>query len=100
MEDFSLRVCAIIRDIPQGRVCTYGRIAAMAGSSRGARQVSRLLYSSSRKRGLPWHRVVNAAGGISLGGESGELQRALLESEGVGFSKDGKVILSSFLWNP
>jgi methylated-DNA-protein-cysteine methyltransferase-like protein len=100
MTDFSLRVISLITQIPQGKISTYGRIAAMAGAPRGARQVSRLLHSSSRKQNLPWHIVVNATGGIALSGDAGELQRAMLESEGVDFSNTGKVLLSRFLWKP
>ncbi len=98
MEEFSLRVIEIIRQIPSGMVCSYGRIAAMAGNPRGARQVARLLHSSARSRDLPWQRVVNSTGGISLPDRAGELQRALLESEGVLFTTSGRVDLKQHLW--
>lgn len=98
MEEFSLRVIEIIKKIPPGKVCTYGRIAALAGAPRGARQVARLLHSSSRKQKMPWHRVVNASGGISLQGDAALIQRGLLEAEGVVFSQSGKVRLSAHLW--
>lgn len=72
----------VIKNIPQGKVLTYGRVAALAGKSNGARQISRLLYSMSKKHDLPWHRVINAKGKISLKPSCGyELQKALLESE-------------------
>lgn len=100
MEEFSERVIALIKKIPSGRVSSYGRIAQMAGAPRGARQVARLLHSSSRKHNLPWHRVVGSSGGISLPDDAGSLQRALLESEGVEFTAGGNVILSRFLWQP
>jgi len=100
MEEFTLRVIALIKEIPAGKVSSYGRIAALAGAPRGARQVARILHSSSRKQNLPWHRVVNSSGGISLPGDSGLIQRGLLESEGIAFTKAGRVNLSLFLWSP
>ncbi|MDC7232301.1 MAG: MGMT family protein [Spirochaetales bacterium] len=98
MEEFSLRVIEIIRSIPEGKVSSYGRIAVLAGAPRGARQVARLLHSSSRKHNMPWHRVVNSSGGISLEGDAGQIQRGLLEAEGVEFTTSGKVKLSAHLW--
>jgi methylated-DNA-protein-cysteine methyltransferase-like protein len=90
----------LIRAIPRGRVATYGQIAVMAGLPNGARQVARLLASSSRAHRLPWHRVINASGGISLAsGAGGELQRSLLAGEGVAFRR-GKVNLRRFGWRP
>lgn len=83
MTDFTEQVLEIIKSIPFGRVMTYGQIAAYAGNPRGARQVSRILSSMSQKHGLPWHRVINSKGGISLTGEPGFSQGELLSSEGV-----------------
>ncbi len=72
----------------------------MADLPHGARQVARLLHSSSGTQRLPWHRVINVAGGISLpSGSGGELQRALLEKEGVVFVR-GKVNLKRYAWRP
>ena len=100
MEGTSRRIIELIRAIPRGRVATYGQIARMAGLPRGARQVARILHSSSRTRRLPWHRVINASGGISLApGYGGELQRALLEKEGVVFLR-GRVNLRRYAWRP
>lgn len=98
---FSQRVIAAIKKIPAGRVATYGQIAAFAGSWRASRQVAYVLHSSSDKENLPWHRVINSRGGISLpAGYGGELQRRLLKAEGVKFKKDGTVDLKRFLWQP
>jgi methylated-DNA-protein-cysteine methyltransferase-like protein len=100
VQDTSRRIIELIRSIPRGRVATYGQIAAMAGMPHGARQVARLLHSSSDAYRLPWHRVINAAGGISLpDGSGGELQRALLEREGVIVLR-GKVNLRRYAWRP
>jgi methylated-DNA-protein-cysteine methyltransferase related protein len=95
---FTLRVIEAIRAIPRGMVATYGQIAVLAGSPNGARQVIWVLNSCSRSENLPWHRVVNSRGTISLQGEDGMEQRALLEAEGVRFDDDGRIDLSQFLW--
>ena len=99
--EFHKRTIAVINKIPRGKVATYGQIAAMAGSPRGARQVVRTLHSSSDKEGLPWHRVINSKGMISLPpGRGFELQQRLLESEGVEFDRKGRVDLKRFQWKP
>lgn len=101
MLPFTQKVICIIKAIPPGKVLTYGRIAALAGKPGGARQVSRFLHSMSRKYDLPWHRVINAKGEISLQRSRGyELQKALLESEGVEFSLNSRVDLKTYLWLP
>ena len=97
---FHTRVISLIRTIPAGKVATYGQIAAMAGSPRAARQVVRVLHSSSEKESLPWHRVINREGRISLGkGDGYELQKALLEDEGVVFGLTDRVDLNRFGWS-
>jgi methylated-DNA-protein-cysteine methyltransferase-like protein len=98
---FHHRVVAVIKKIPRGKVATYGQIAALAGDPRGARQVVRVLHSSSQKERLPWHRVINARGRISLPHGGGyELQKAMLDDEGVEFGKEGNIDLEIFLWSP
>jgi methylated-DNA-protein-cysteine methyltransferase-like protein len=88
-----------IKQIPKGRVASYGRIAAMAGLANGARQVVRVLHSSSEKEHLPWHRLLKKDGSIAFAlGEGFELQRQLLEAEGVEVSPEGKVDLLRFGW--
>lgn len=83
MKQFTEDVIEIIKMIPSGKVMTYGQIAAYAGLPRGARQVSRILHSMSEKYGLPWHRVINSKGGISLTGEAGYIQGQMLANEGI-----------------
>ncbi len=96
---FTQRALHIITRIPEGRVLTYGRAAALAGNPGGARQISRILHSMSAKYDLPWHRVVNSKGKISLKPSNGyELQKALLESEGIQFSPARTIDLSVYLW--
>ena len=83
MTNFTEQVLEIIKAIPRGKVMTYGQIAAYAGNPRSARQVSRILHSMSMKHNLPWHRVINAKGTISLTGEAGFVQGEMLASEGI-----------------
>lgn len=97
MNDFTKHVIQIIQKIPEGKVMTYGQIAAIAGNSRGARQVSWILHAMSKKYRLPWHRVINASGKISLQGSE---QRELLELEDVTFDSSGKIDLAVYRWNP
>lgn len=98
---YTRKVIDIIAAIPAGKVSTYGIVAAHAGNSRGARQVARILHSSSGKYGLPWHRVVNRGGKISLPEGSGyDLQKRLLKEEGVEFGKNDRIPFEKYLWWP
>jgi methylated-DNA-protein-cysteine methyltransferase-like protein len=76
------QILATIREIPPGKVSTYGAIAKAAGLPRGARLVARTLHGSF---GLPWHRVLGAGGEIKLRGDSAIEQRLRLEAESVIF---------------
>ena len=98
---FFRRVVMMIKKIPRGKVATYGQMAALAGNPRAARQVAWVLHSASHKEKLPWQRVINSQGGISLPRYGGyELQRALLVKEGVKFDVDDRIALARFQWNP
>ncbi|MBW2592430.1 MAG: MGMT family protein [Deltaproteobacteria bacterium] len=98
---FTLKVKSLIKQIPEGKVCTYGFLAGLAGNPGGARQVARILHSCSEKDGLPWHRVVNRYGKISLRPDDGyDVQRQLLETEGIAFGLNDAICLDSFLWMP
>lgn len=90
-------ILAAIRRIPRGRVSTYGEIATVAGLPRRARLVGTVLKQTAVK--VPWHRVVNASGRISLaaGSPSHERQRALLKREGVVFRGD-RISLAQYGW--
>jgi methylated-DNA-protein-cysteine methyltransferase-like protein len=99
--EFEHRAKNVIKAIPRGKVATYAQVAALAGNHRGARQVVRVLHSSSDKDRLPWHRVINSHGGISLErGRGFEEQRRLLLEEGVRVSRLGRVDLEEFQWEP
>ena len=96
---FTQRVKEVIRKIPRGKVATYGQIAAYAGSPRAVRQVVWILNSSSRKDKLPWHRVINRNGKISLKPNHGyEIQKMLLRKEGVKFDKSDVIDFELYLW--
>jgi len=94
--EFSIEIIRIIGSIPEGRVISYGRIAEIAGNPKAARQVSRLLHSSSEKHNLPWHRVIGSSGTISLKGSGADLQRQLLKAEGIVFGLDGRIDLDRY----
>jgi methylated-DNA-protein-cysteine methyltransferase-like protein len=98
---FFRRVVNVIKKIPRGKVATYGQIAALAGNPRGARQVAWVLHSASDKEKLPWQRVINSKGTISLPRYGGyELQKALLVKEKIKFDGNDGVDLARFQWRP
>jgi methylated-DNA-protein-cysteine methyltransferase related protein len=98
-DPFQQRIVRLLKRIPRGKVATYGLIATMAGNPAAARQVVRALHSSSEKEKLPWFRVVNSSGKISLPRGAGyEEQRARLEAEGIVFSASGRIDLKKYLW--
>jgi len=100
-QTFFHTVAARLKKIPRGKVATYGQIAALAGNPRAARQVAWVLHSASDKEKLPWQRVINSQGGISLPRYGGyELQRALLVKEGVKFDAADRIDLVRFQWKP
>ncbi len=98
---FTERAVALIKQIPSGKVMTYGQIAGLAGSPRGARQVVRVLHSMSKKHNLPWHRVINSKGEIGFKDEEMYVvQKLSLEAEGILVSSDGKLDLKVYLYEP
>lgn len=94
------RIYAVVRRIPAGRVATYGQVARIAGIVNGARQVGYALHALPEHRAVPWHRVVNARGAISLRGGGDATQRILLEREGVRFGAGGRIDLAAHGWRP
>lgn len=94
------RLYAVIRRVPRGRVATYGQIAELAGLEGHARQVGYALHALPAKSRVPWHRIVNARGEVSArsSDDSHELQRLLLEAEGVEFDPRGRIDLQRFQW--
>lgn len=94
-----LRIYAVARRIPPGRVATYGQIAAIVGDCT-PRMVGYAMAAVPPGSGVPWHRVINAQGKISLRADGGgsEEQRARLEAEGIIFDGEGRVNLRRVQW--
>lgn len=93
-------ILSAIKRIPKGKVASYGQVARWAGQPRGARQVARILHSLSERENLPWHRVINSQGCISLPMDGhGALQARVLRKEGVKVDKMGKIGRSFFISN-
>jgi methylated-DNA-protein-cysteine methyltransferase-like protein len=97
---FKNKVISIIKKIPYGKVTTYGTVAVLAGNPRGARTVGWILASQSEKYNLPWQRVINRRGFISIKGSinSKEVQKGLLQAEGIEVSPDFMVNLKEYGW--
>ncbi|MCB1321242.1 MAG: MGMT family protein [Leptospiraceae bacterium] len=99
--DLRNRIVQCIKSIPAGRVASYGQIAKMAGHPRAARQVARVLRQSGRSENLPWHRIINSSGRISLPGR-GQVdspyarQKSLLIKEGIKFDATDRVDFKQF----
>ncbi len=98
-EGYFQEVYRIVRAVPPGLVTTYGSVAALAGRPGGARTVGWAMRALQRGSDVPWHRVINAQGSISLPSPSAELQQALLENEGVEFDEKGQVDLARYGWD-
>ena len=101
MQLFTEKVVEIIKNIPAGKIMSYGQIARLAGSPKGARQVVRILHSMSKKYQLPWHRVINSHGEIVLrDAESSRAQKFLLQSEGIELIDDRFIDLKQYQFHP
>lgn len=98
---FARAVYALVREVPRGTVITYGQVAAILGHPRAARAVGTALANlpNPLARIVPWQRVINASGRISIRGDvqRPDLQRQLLELEGIPF-RGGQVDLRRFRW--
>lgn len=99
----SARIYAVVQQIPTGCVATYGDIAKLAGLPRHARLVGYALHALPANTELPWYRVVNSQGQLSLGKLSlvgAAEQHARLLSEGIEFTPQGRVPLKHYRWQP
>jgi methylated-DNA-protein-cysteine methyltransferase-like protein len=98
------RIWSVVRRIPRGRVATYGQVARIAGLPRQPRMVGYALHALPDEvaSSVPWQRVINAQGKISLRAFAGSeaVQRKLLEREGVRFDARARVDLERFGWRP
>lgn len=95
-------ILTVVRRIPRGRVATYGQIAALAGLERQPRLVGYALHALPSHTTVPWHRVINSRGMVSIraDGTASLSQRLLLEREGVHFDRRGRVSLERHQWRP
>lgn len=95
------RIFEMVEAIPLGKVATYGQIGKLVGGCSGRMvgfALASLRFAGGRK--VPWQRVINRSGKISLTGPDAALQRALLEEEGVRFDVEDAVDLDDFGWKP
>ncbi|NEP18878.1 MAG: methyltransferase [Leptolyngbya sp. SIO4C1] len=96
------KIYDIVRQIPYGQVATYGQVAELAGLFGKPRVVGYALYHVAPDDDIPWHRVINAKGEISQSAfrdGSDDLQRVMLEAEGVVFEQN-KISLARYRWQP
>lgn len=105
MGAFSDRVFAVVRQIPRGKVATYGQIARIIGAPRSARYVGYALRANpspgTDPASIPCHRVVFKDGGMATGFAFGGpgIQQEMLEAEGVVFDDEGRVLMDEHLWD-
>lgn len=96
------RIYEVVKKIPKGRVASYGAVAAMAGNPRWSRVVGYALHVNPDPENIPCYRVVTKDGRLSEAFAFGgiNIQRELLERDGVKFDSDGRVIMSEYAWRP
>lgn len=100
MNEFHMQIFTVIHQIPKGKISTYGTIAKMAGYPGYARHVGKALGRLPEGSTLPWYRVVNSQGKISLKGNDLLRQKTKLVDEGIEVSELGKISLKQYLWRP
>ncbi|MBV9887642.1 MAG: MGMT family protein [Acidobacteria bacterium] len=88
-----------MKQIPRGRVLSYGAVAKILRLKGGARSAGRAMSATPQGKGIPWHRILNAAGKIVIREPYSSLQRRLLESEGVEVIEN-RVKMKNYLWTP
>lgn len=93
------RVWAIVRRVPRGKVVTYGQLSEMIDRRLTPVGVGWAIRAAP-EGSIPWQRVVNGQGTISTDRAHPGLQRAMLEAEGVGFDREGRIDLAAFGWKP
>jgi len=101
-QNFESKVLEIVKQIPYGRVTTYGAIAGFLGSKRSARMVGWILNRQKNNRDIPAHRVVNRKGMLTgkMHFDGTNLMQELLESEGILVKNDKIVNFDNYFWNP
>jgi len=99
VNDTYVRIWKTVSRIPEGKVASYGTIARVSGFPMQPRLAGYALHNIPGGLDIPWHRVINAAGRISLPGTRGEEQERLLNREGVYFTR-GRVSMDIYGWRP
>jgi methylated-DNA-protein-cysteine methyltransferase related protein len=101
MTGFQTEICGIVRKCPRGKVISYGAVAAMAGNPRAARAVGAVMRELPDSTKVPWWRVINSRGEVSMRdiGHGPAIQRKLLEGEGVRFDRSGRVDWEKYGWS-
>ncbi len=100
--DIDRRIWLVVAMIPEGAVATYGDVATHAGLPGHARRVGRALRALPAGTSIPWHRVINAQGRLSLppGSATGKEQRTRLRAEGIALTKQRRIDLGTYRWRP
>ena len=98
--NFEQAVWAWVSQVPRGKVVTYGQAATCLGCPRAARAVGRAMFRAQGSQ-VPWQRVINSKGEISIGGHlhRPDMQRQMLNAEGVEFDEAGRVDLRTYQWH-
>lgn len=92
MQEFEQNIYTILAYLEVGKLTTYGQLAKRAGFPHHSRHVGKVLSKLPKDTRLPWYRVVNAQGKISLSGESFLRQKTQLENEGIKVTDEGKIV--------
>ena len=92
------RIYEVARQVPPGRVASYGQITEIVGAGCDARMVGYAMAGAPEGGDIPWQRIVNRQGKISLPGKGGEIQRMRLEAEGIIFDARGRIDMERFGW--
>jgi methylated-DNA-protein-cysteine methyltransferase-like protein len=92
------RVYEVVKQVPRGKVASYGQIAEIVGAGCDARMVGYAMAGTPEGNDIPWQRIVNREGKISLPGKGGVIQRMRLEAEGIVFDARGRIDLKRFGW--
>jgi len=102
MSRFSDKIISIVKIIPRGNVASYGQIASLAGIPRAARQVGWVLHQRGGDPGVPWWRVINNKGLISIKGaeQTAALQKQLLTKESIPVTKKLEIDIENYRWKP
>jgi len=92
------RIYEVVKQVPRGKVASYGQIAQIVGAGCDARMVGYAMAGTPEGSDIPWQRIVNREGKISLPGQGGVIQRMRLEAEGIVFDKRGRIDMKRFGW--